>query len=305
MQAPLDIRYAGVNIGRAQEVRTAEGEATFFLPGKEPMPVGTVLRLRTSTGETPARVMRAIESTDPAICGMEVRLVGDEEAVAAEVIPPPAPAKPKPSPPPPAPVQPAPSPAPPAPVVQPAASTPTQPYGVAAVAGEADKLPAAAAPEPESSAVPEAVPVAVGSSLTGALTKATADTDPADVPTPPPPALPTTAAAVAPTRRHEASDDLDIVISNTPPPISPASVVPVVAPFEGDPTPPPPPAEAAAPAAEVASEGSQASGGTNGNGNGGEEAPANATSPTTEQLPTARAISGPSSRRKTKRRRST
>lgn len=306
MQAPLDIRYAGVNIGRAQEVRSAEGEAAFFLSGKEPMPVGTVLRLRSTKGETPARVVRAIESPDPAICGMEVRPIGDEEAVAADVIPPPAPAKPKPSPAPPA-------------AAPPETPTPTEP-DVAAIEAKADRPPPA--PAPEGSAVPEAVPVAVGSSLTGALAKAAASTDPADAPTPPPAAPPTPTNA-APTRTPEevpaaastaASDDPDIVITNTPPPISPGSVVPVVAPFEPDPgpTPPPPVAEAAAPAREATAEGSQAIPSDNGersqaasDENGqqdGEEAQGSA-SPA-EEMPTARPISGPNSRRKTKRRRS-
>jgi hypothetical protein len=292
MQAPLEIRYAGVIIGRAQEVRTAEGEAMFFLPGKEPMPVGTLLHLRSGKGEAPARVVRAVESPDPAICGMQVRLVGEEEVVATEFIPEPAPAKPKASPPPP--VAPPPEASSLAPVAPPPETpTPTQPVDVAALEAEAAKL--SQAPAPESTGVPEAVPVAVGSSLTGALAKAAATTE-ATAPAP-------EAASAAPTRTPVASDDLDIVITNTPPPISPSSVVPVLAPFESEPAAPPPTAEDAAPASAATAEESQAAAGETGDENGGEEPAAGGNGPSTEQLPTARAISGPSSRRKTKRRR--
>ena len=63
MEAPLEIRYAGVVIGRAQEVPNAEGDAlSFFIPVRDPMPVGTVLRVRSGEQETPVRVVRAIES---------------------------------------------------------------------------------------------------------------------------------------------------------------------------------------------------------------------------------------------------
>lgn len=277
MQAPLEIRYAGVIIGRAQELRTTEGDTMYFLPSKEPMPVGTLLRLRSGRGEAPARVVRAVESPDPAVCGMEVRLVGEEEIVAPEFIPAPAPAKPKASPAPPV--------APP-----PETPTPTQAVDVAAMEAEAAKLPPA--PASESAAVPEAVPVAVGSSLTGALAKAAAAEAAAPVPE---------AASAAPMRTQVASDDLDIVITNTPPPISPSTVVPVVAPFEPEPAPAPAPAaETAVPASAVAAEPSQAAADDHAEENGVDEA---AGGRTTEQMPTARAISGPGTRRKTKRRR--
>jgi hypothetical protein len=91
MEAPLEIRYASVVIGRAQEVRNAEGVVpTFFLTVRDPMPVGTVLHLRTGDHETPARVVRAVESADPSLCGMQVRIIGEAEEVAPEFIPQPA-----------------------------------------------------------------------------------------------------------------------------------------------------------------------------------------------------------------------
>jgi hypothetical protein len=91
MEAPLEIRYASVVIGRAQEVRNAEGDIpAFFLAVRDPMPVGTVLHLRTGDHETPARVVRAVESADPSLCGMQVRIIGEAEEVAPEFIPQPA-----------------------------------------------------------------------------------------------------------------------------------------------------------------------------------------------------------------------
>jgi hypothetical protein len=91
MEAPLEIRYAGVVIGRAQEVRSAEGDdPSFFIPVRDPMPVGTVLRMRSGDHETPVRVVRAVETTDATACGMRVRTIGEAEEVAPEFIPPPA-----------------------------------------------------------------------------------------------------------------------------------------------------------------------------------------------------------------------
>jgi hypothetical protein len=88
MEAPIEIRYAGVVVGRAQEVRQSEGDDTaFFIPVRDPMPVGTLVRLRSRDRETPARVMRTLEAADGA--GMHVRLVGESEEVAIEWIPPP------------------------------------------------------------------------------------------------------------------------------------------------------------------------------------------------------------------------
>jgi hypothetical protein len=90
MEAPVEIRYAGVVIGRAQEVRGADGGSSFFLPVREPMPVGSVVRLRSGEREMLARVVHAVESPDPTLGGMEVRLIGREEEAAPQWIPPPA-----------------------------------------------------------------------------------------------------------------------------------------------------------------------------------------------------------------------
>ena len=218
MESPVEIRYAGVVIGRAQEVRRADGDSpSFFLVVREPMPVGSVLHLRTGDRETPARVVHMVESSDPAVCGMQVRLIGEAEEVAPEWIPPPAPAAEK-ARPVADPVKPAmavievdmygeraahPSAAETRPQRAPETAKPTTPQtelGLSPAAApddtavssseaeppaaeaaapsepvataQASEPPAAAAPVSET-AVPEAVPVAIGSSMTGALKNAT------------------------------------------------------------------------------------------------------------------------------------
>jgi hypothetical protein len=208
MEAPLEIRYAGVIIGRAQEVRSAEGDAlSFFIPVRDPMPVGTVLHMRSGDHETPVRVIRAVEAPDAAACGMRVRTIGEAEEVALEFIPPPAVVAEKIKPGTPTPVVEVdlasmaeatafevaanPSASTTVPVADPVATpaieiveaTPAIEIVEAAHAVEAaapSVEAAVVAPSkttPGSSgevgAVPEAVPVAVGSSMTGALRSAT------------------------------------------------------------------------------------------------------------------------------------
>jgi hypothetical protein len=192
MEAPLEIRYAGVTIGRAQEVRSAEGEVpSFFIPVRDPMPVGTVLRMRSGDRETPVRVVRAVETTDAAVCGMQVRTIGEAEEVALEFIPPPAVVAEKIKPGTPTPVvevdfagmaeataSEVAAPAnPPVSITEPAADPAaaadravSAPSVEATVAAPAEIVPVSSG---EVSAVPEAVPVAIGSSMTGALRSAT------------------------------------------------------------------------------------------------------------------------------------
>jgi hypothetical protein len=193
MEAPLEIRYAGVVIGRAQEVPNAEGDAlSFFIPVRDPMPVGTVLRVRSGEQETPVRVVRAIESADSTVCGMQVRTIGEAEEVARDFIPPPAAAveKLKPATPTPvveadlsrmraesAPAEAANTDSSPTPIASAAPAAEVAPEAAPEVAPEAKAVEAAPA-EPasaaiEAAAVPDAVPVTVGSSMTGALKNAT------------------------------------------------------------------------------------------------------------------------------------
>lgn len=73
MEGPVEIRYAGVAIGRAESAKAREGEAgVFFLPLTEPMPVGTRLELRAGADTHPAHVIKVVEGANSA--GMEVRL---------------------------------------------------------------------------------------------------------------------------------------------------------------------------------------------------------------------------------------
>ena len=276
MEAPLEVRYAGVIIGRAPEVRGANGESTFFLPGKEPMPVGTVVRLRSGDRETPARVLRAVESADPAVAGMQVRLIGEAEEVAADWIPTPAPAAVK---------------------ARPGTPTPAVEVDLELLRSEAVKTPVVQVQG--SAAIPEAVPVAIGSSLTGALEKA------AETAAEPP--APAVAASEEPPGAPVAAvtGDLDIIITDTPPPVTVnAPEAPAPAPAAAEPAAASEAtttasAEAAAEATNGASANS-AEGAANGDDDAGEAAGA---APTGDNMPAARPIAAPSGRRKTKRRR--
>jgi hypothetical protein len=228
MQAPVEICYAGVVIARAEEVREGEG-GEFFIVMKDPLPVGTLLGVRSADSLVSARVLRVVESADPTASGMQVRPAGSDDAGTAIWIPPPPAAKPGSAQAaaatqataavePPAAEEPAPAQA--VPVEAAAASASESPAAAPIEEPAPDdrsareaverEVPAAAIPEPvapaeravdevsvakeqqptsaeaipaesaapadstDSAAVPEAVPVAVGSSLTGALQGAVA-----------------------------------------------------------------------------------------------------------------------------------
>ncbi len=192
MEAPVEVRYSGVILGYINELPSPESQVAFFLPMREPMPVGTVLRLRLEDRETPVRVIKTIESADPNLAGMQVRPVGDSEIVAFEFIPAPVPMleqpliaemetpevyiDPKKSAAPEAPTASAPAKVvhleadepPPAIVEVAEVVTAVDPRATVPVESSA-----AAVSEAPGEAVPEPVPVAVGSSMTGALESAT------------------------------------------------------------------------------------------------------------------------------------
>jgi hypothetical protein len=271
MEAPLEIRYAGVVIGRAQEVRSAEGDPlSFFIPVRDPMPVGTVLHMRSGEQETPVRVVRALESTDAAACGMHVRILGEAEVVARDFIPPPVTAAEK---------------------IKVATPTPVvevdltrlndvndeSPPATAAAADKTPLLTSSAAPVPASdakatedapvqpastpvqaAAVPDAVPVPVASSMTGALRNATESVQIN---------APIIEAATVPSGRTGEPASPQVTLSGT------TSYT-----------------REYGSATESASAASESS------------APVSGGQPAGEDLPPARPISGPSGRRKTKRR---
>ena len=90
MEPPVDIRYAGVIVARASEVRSPEGGRGLFLVVSEPLPVGTVIGL--GADDQLARVERVVESVDAALAGMLVRPLGanGESVAVAPVSPPPS-----------------------------------------------------------------------------------------------------------------------------------------------------------------------------------------------------------------------
>jgi hypothetical protein len=78
MEAPIEIRYAGVIVARANEVRRMTvGGVDMFLAMPEPLPAGTLVSLGT---DTQARVEKVIESSDPSVAGIYIKVVSDEEA---------------------------------------------------------------------------------------------------------------------------------------------------------------------------------------------------------------------------------
>jgi hypothetical protein len=112
MEGATEVRYAGVVLGRAAEVREAHASGVFVALA-EPLPVGTPVVLKGEGGERAARVIEVIESADPAAAGMRVHFTGAAEPVAApkpQAAPPPVQAAPPAQAAPPPPVQAAPPP---------------------------------------------------------------------------------------------------------------------------------------------------------------------------------------------------
>jgi hypothetical protein len=93
MQAPVEICYAGVVIARTEEVREVKG-GEIFVVMKDPLPVGTLVGLRSADALVSVRVVHVVDSTDWSNSGMQVRPAGSDDAEAAMWIPPPPAAKP-------------------------------------------------------------------------------------------------------------------------------------------------------------------------------------------------------------------
>ena len=137
----VEVRYAGVVVGRGLVLRDQGDEGTFVgIP--EPLPVGTLVTLKTGETVREARVDEVVESAEPSAVGMHVRWGGEVRAAApapTPQVPPRAPA--------PVAAQPAPVAAQPAPV----AAEP------APVAAEPAPVPAEPAPVPQAFAAPAPV----------------------------------------------------------------------------------------------------------------------------------------------------
>ncbi len=82
----IEIRYAGVVVGRASALRELDGEGlgdVLFLAIPEPLPVGTPVVLGIEERAVAAQVQSVLESPDPARSGMRVRFL--EPGVAAHL----------------------------------------------------------------------------------------------------------------------------------------------------------------------------------------------------------------------------
>ncbi len=95
----MEIRYAGVVLGKSEEVRPvrteepsagadAEAAETLFVAFSEPLPVGTLVELVAGTGPRRARVTAVNEGgPDPRAAGMQLRLLTAEESEALPATP--------------------------------------------------------------------------------------------------------------------------------------------------------------------------------------------------------------------------
>lgn len=106
MQAPVEIRYAGVVVASAQDVRELS-DGALFLSVRDPLPVGTLVSLRSGADDSLFRVCHVIESSDQTASGMQIQPARPDEdamwipsevpkAKPVRVVPMPAPAAPKP-----------------------------------------------------------------------------------------------------------------------------------------------------------------------------------------------------------------
>jgi hypothetical protein len=78
METPVEIRYAGVVVARANEVRRMTvGGVDMFLAMPDPLPAGTLIALGN---DTQARVEKVVESSDPSVSGIYVKVLSDDEA---------------------------------------------------------------------------------------------------------------------------------------------------------------------------------------------------------------------------------
>jgi hypothetical protein len=77
VDSSVEIRYAGIMVGRASAIRDSDAAGAFINLG-EPMPVGTLLTLRLSDSIKEARVEDVIESVDPTVAGMRVRFLSSK-----------------------------------------------------------------------------------------------------------------------------------------------------------------------------------------------------------------------------------
>lgn len=90
MDTSIELRYAGVVIGRATAVGEIAGDS-LFLSIADPLPVGTKVSLTIDDRVVEGRVVGVSESSDLTKCGMKVRVNG-ASAPEPKALPEPAPA---------------------------------------------------------------------------------------------------------------------------------------------------------------------------------------------------------------------
>jgi hypothetical protein len=83
VQTPVEIRYEGTVIGRANQTSgSIDDGGTMFLDTEEPMPVGTKLELHAGGGQVAqVRVVRVSEASETVAAGMIVRSLGASEPI--------------------------------------------------------------------------------------------------------------------------------------------------------------------------------------------------------------------------------
>jgi hypothetical protein len=86
VDSAIEVRYAGVVVGRATHVKAWSAEGA-FIGFAEPLPTGTRIELRGDELRQ-AVVDEAIESSDPAVSGMRVSFVSPPSSSSSP--PPPA-----------------------------------------------------------------------------------------------------------------------------------------------------------------------------------------------------------------------
>ena len=95
MENVIEVRYAGVVVGRSTRVRDWNSTGA-FIGFAEPLPTGTSLVLKGDGVDQPARVVEVFESANPAVVGMQVKFSGAAEAARLSTKPAAAAAKPAP-----------------------------------------------------------------------------------------------------------------------------------------------------------------------------------------------------------------
>ena len=85
MENVIEVRYAGVVVGRSTKVRDWN-DAGAFIGFAEPLPSGTPLVLRGDGVEQAARVVEVIESADAGLSGMRVTFAGGQDQLKGRII---------------------------------------------------------------------------------------------------------------------------------------------------------------------------------------------------------------------------